>query len=112
MADHLSRLEGPKNEIQINDNFPNEQLLAISYSSLVPWFVDYVNYLVAKVIPPEFTYQQKKFFSDLKHYYWKEPFLHKHCVDQVIRRCIPKEEMKNILIHFHYLECGGHFGGN
>ena len=24
VAYHLSRLEGPKNEIQINDNFPNE----------------------------------------------------------------------------------------
>ena len=72
-----------------------------------------MNYLVAKVIPPEFTYQQnKKFFVDLKHYYWEEPFLYKHCVDKVIRRCIPKEEMENILIHCHSLECGGHFGGN
>ena len=75
MADHLSRLEGPKNEVQINDNFLNEQLLAIFYSSLVPWFADYVNHLVAKVIPPKFTYQQKKkFFAYLKHYYWEEPF--------------------------------------
>ena len=36
MADHLSRLEGPKNEVHINDNFPNEQLSAISNSSSVP----------------------------------------------------------------------------
>ena len=35
VVDHLSRLEGPKNEVQINDNFLDEQLLAISYSSLV-----------------------------------------------------------------------------
>ena len=70
MADHLSRLKGLKNEVHINDNFPNEQLLAISDSSLEPWFADYVNHLVAKVIPPEFTYQQKKmFFANLKHYY-------------------------------------------
>ena len=25
VVDHLSRLEGSKNEVQINDNFPNEQ---------------------------------------------------------------------------------------
>ena len=36
MADHLSKLEGPKNEVKINDNFPDEQLLAISDSILVP----------------------------------------------------------------------------
>ena len=117
VADHLSRLEGPKNEVQINDNFPDEQLLTISNSSLVPRFSNYVNYLVPKVTPPppplEFTYQQKKkFFVNLKHYYWDESFLYKHYVDHIIRRCIPEEEMGNILIHYHSLDCGGHFEGN
>ena len=51
IVDHLSRLEGPINEVQINDNFPDEQLLAMSEVSPLPWFADYVNYLVAKVIP-------------------------------------------------------------
>ena len=70
VVDHLSRLEGLKNEVQINENFLDEHLLAISNSSLVPWFADYVNYLAVKVIPLKFTYQQKKkFFADLKHYY-------------------------------------------
>ncbi|XP_022851119.1 uncharacterized protein LOC111372922 [Olea europaea var. sylvestris] len=32
------------------------------------------------------------------------------CVDQIIRRCAPKEEMTDILMHYHTLECGGHFG--
>ena len=110
VADHLSRLEGPKNKVQINDNFPDEQLLVVSNSSLVPWFVDYVNYLVANVTPAEFTYQQKtKFFTNLKHYYWEESFLYKHCADKIIRRRVPEEEMENILIHCHSLECGGTF---
>ena len=79
---------------------------------LVPWFVDYVNYLVAKVIPLEFSYQQKKrFFTHLKHYYWEEYILYKHCVDKVIRRCVPKEEIESILINFHTLACMGHFRG-
>ena len=47
MADHLSRLEGPRDEVQINDNFPDEQLLAIEEIQSVRWFADYVNYLVA-----------------------------------------------------------------
>ena len=70
VGDHLSRSEGPRDKVQINDNFPNEQLLAIEDIQPVPWFDDYVNYLVAKVIPPEFSYLQKKrFFAQLKHYY-------------------------------------------
>ena len=60
VADHLSRLEGPRDEVQINNNFPDEQFLAIEDIQPAPWFADYVNYLVAKVIPPEFSYQQKK----------------------------------------------------
>ena len=96
----------------MNDDFPDEQLLAIADKKPVPWFVDYVNYLVAKVISPEFSYQQKKrFFAHLKHYYWEEPILYRHYADQVIRRCVPEDEMVSILNHCHTLPCGGHFGG-
>ena len=82
VADHLSRLEGPSKEIQINDDFPDEQLLAIEDKEPVPWFADFVNYLVARVLPQEFSYRQKKiFFAQLKHYHWEEPILYKHCAD-------------------------------
>ena len=112
VADHLSRLEGPRDEVQVNDDFSYEKLLVIEDTKLTPWFADYVNYLVAKVIPPDFSYQQKKrFFAHLKHYYWDEPILYKHCVDQVIRRCVLEDEMGSILHHCHTLSCGGHFGG-
>ena len=70
VANHLSRLEGPRDEVQVNDDFLDEQLLVIGDTKNVPWFADYVNYLVAKVIPPDFSYQQKmRFFAHLKHYY-------------------------------------------
>ena len=55
VADHLFRLELSKCEVQqqvqINGTFPDEQLLAMSYSDFAPWFVNIVNYLAAKVIP-------------------------------------------------------------
>ena len=106
-------MEGQSKEIQINDDFPDEQVLAIEDKEPVPWFADFVNYLMARVLPLEFSYQKKRiFFAQLKHYYWEEPILYKHCVDQVIRRCVPKEEMESILNHYHTLACGGHFGGN
>ena len=112
VAYHISRLEGPRDKLQVNDDFPDEQLLAIEDTKPIPWFADYVNYLVAKVIPLEFSYQHKKrFFAHLKHYYWEEPILYKHCVDQVIRRCVPEDEMGSILNHCHTLPCGGNFGG-
>ena len=112
VADHLSRLEGARDDVPVNDEFPDEKLLAIEDKRAVPWFADYVNYLVAKVVPPEFNYQQKKrFFAHLKHYYWEEPIIYRHCADQVIRRCVPEDEMHNILNHCHTLPCGGHFGG-
>ena len=80
VADHLSRLEGASDEVQVIDD-----------KRAIPWFADYVNYLVAKVVPPEFNYQQKKrFFAHLKHYYWEEPILYRHCANQVIRRCVPR----------------------
>ena len=57
VADHLSQLEGPSKEIQINDDFPNEHLLAIKDKETLPWFADFVNYLLARVLPLEFSYQ-------------------------------------------------------
>ena len=70
VTDHFSQLEGPNKEVQINDDFPNEQLLVIEDVKPMPWFANFMNYLVARVIPLEFNYQQRKrFFAHLKHYY-------------------------------------------
>ncbi|XP_062111865.1 uncharacterized protein LOC133823225 [Humulus lupulus] len=114
VSDHLSRLEVEESQnekvVQINDFFLDEQLFGGSENSIVPWFADFMNFLVAKIVPPEMTRQQlKKFYSEVKHYYWEEPILYRHCVDQVIRRCVPEDEMHSILAHCHNLQCGGNF---
>ena len=41
----------------MNDDFPDEKLLAIEDKRAIPWFADFVNYFVAKVIPLKFSYQ-------------------------------------------------------
>ena len=97
VADHLSRIENiPIDPIPINDSFVNEQLANINVSSArvaSPWFADYANFLVGKVMPPHFTSQQrKKFFYDLRHYFWDDPFLYKKSVDGIIRHCVPEYE--------------------
>ena len=55
----------------------------------VPWFADFANYLIARVLPQDFTPQQKKkLFSELKYYIWEDPFLYRTCADQVIRHYV------------------------
>ena len=100
------------NQVQIDDTFPDEHILALLHAENSLWFVDIANYLSAGIIPSELTFQQKKkFFVEVKHYFWDDPILFKQCVDQIIRRCVPESEMSEILKHYHSLECGGHFNG-
>ena len=132
VADHLSRLEGIKpKQVPINDDFPYEQLIAQIRSNLAqldlnkpkaketveaihttmgfPWYADIVNYLAADALPPDLTYQQKKkFFHDLKYYYWDEPLLFKRGSDRIFRRCIPEEEIEDVISHCHSSPYGGH----
>lgn len=113
VADHLSRLwvKNHDESVALKDTFPDEQLFYFSHS-LVPWFAPIVNYLFASEIPTHWNKQDRdKFFSMVKYYYWDDPYLFKHCPDQVIRRCIPECEFHSILTFCHSYACGGHFGG-
>ncbi|XP_027357430.1 uncharacterized protein LOC113866830 [Abrus precatorius] len=44
---------------------------------------------------------KEKIRSDVKHYVWDNPYLWKFYSDQVIRRCIPDEEIPSILQFCH-----------
>ncbi|GJT41017.1 reverse transcriptase domain-containing protein [Tanacetum coccineum] len=93
IADHLSRIDNNEtsDDSEVNDNFPGETLMEINTRD-EPWFVDFANYLVGDIIPKGMTYQQKnKFFSDLKHYFWEEPYLFKVCSDGFYWPTIIKE---------------------
>jgi hypothetical protein len=95
VADNLSRLENISYDpIPINDSFPNEQLAAIKVTSgESPWYADYANFIVSKYLPPTFTAQQRrKFFYDMRHYFWDDPHLYKEGVDGIMRRCVLEYE--------------------
>ncbi|CAN6697728.1 unnamed protein product [Malus baccata var. baccata] len=113
MADHLSRLNIPiaseQDSLPLRESFPDEQLFAVQCRT--PWFADMVNYLVKGVVHPDLTLQQKKkFLSDVKHYFWDDPYLFKYCPNQIIRRCIPEAEQESVLRFAQHFACGGHFG--
>nr|GEU84453.1 reverse transcriptase domain-containing protein [Tanacetum cinerariifolium] len=92
-ADHLSRLENPQQNVldpkEINESFPLETLnMGMS------------------------SQQKSKFFKDVKHYFWDDPFLFKIYADQVIRRCAHGQEAIDILKACHYGHTEGHHGPN
>ncbi|GJR87071.1 reverse transcriptase domain-containing protein [Tanacetum coccineum] len=47
------------------------------------------------------TQEKNKFFKDVKHYFWDDPFLFKTCADQIIRRCVDGKEAFEILKACH-----------
>nr|GFA10261.1 reverse transcriptase domain-containing protein [Tanacetum cinerariifolium] len=118
-ADHLSRLENPHQNVldheEINESFPLETLNMVSTrgNQSTPWFADFANYHTGNFIVKGMSSQQKsKFFKDVKHYFWDDPYLFKNCTDQVIRRCVSGQEAIEILKACHYGPTGGHHGPN
>nr|GEZ46521.1 reverse transcriptase domain-containing protein [Tanacetum cinerariifolium] len=86
-ADHLSRLE-------------------IRMKTLCKYHTG--NFLI-KGMP---TQLKNKFFEDVKHYFWVDPFLFKIYADQMIRRCVHGKEALDILEACHNGPTGGHHGAN
>jgi len=78
VVNYLSRMEGEQaasDEIEINDAFPNEEILAASMKKM-PWYSDFANYVVSEVIPKNLSFHQRnKFLHDVTHYFWDEPYL-------------------------------------
>ncbi|GJY39359.1 reverse transcriptase domain-containing protein [Tanacetum coccineum] len=112
----LLRLENPHKDVlenkDINEHFPLETLGVISSES-TPWFVDYANFHAGNFIIKGMTSQQKKkFFKDVKHYFWDDPYLFRIRADQIIRRCMHGQEANDILKAYHEGPTGGHHSAN
>nr|GEW37081.1 hypothetical protein [Tanacetum cinerariifolium] len=85
-ADHISLLENPHQSVldkkEINETFPIETLNMVFFrgDSSTSWFADFANYHMRNFIVKGMSSQQKnKFFKDVKHYFWDDPFLSKIC---------------------------------
>ncbi|GJX34418.1 reverse transcriptase domain-containing protein [Tanacetum coccineum] len=110
-ADHLSRLENPYENVldpkDINETFPLETLNMVTFrgDSSTSWFANFANYHAGNFIVKEMSSQQKnKFFKDVKHYFWDDPYLFKICADQRISGPFPSSRgNKYILVEVDYL---------
>ncbi|GJW04775.1 hypothetical protein Tco_1563631 [Tanacetum coccineum] len=77
-----------------------------------PWFADIANYNAGNFVVKGMSSQQKKkFFKDVRHCFWDDPYLFRICVDRVIRRCVNGQEVVDILTACHNGPIGGHHGG-
>ncbi|GKB53334.1 reverse transcriptase domain-containing protein, partial [Tanacetum coccineum] len=114
-ADHLSRLENPDlgtfTEEEITDEFPDEHLMVMKteLNNGEPRYVDYVNYLVGKIVPLHWTPEKRRrFFSQVKNCFWDEPYASKLCLDNIMRRNVTRNEIFKILAHCHSGPTRGH----
>ncbi|GJT16600.1 reverse transcriptase domain-containing protein, partial [Tanacetum coccineum] len=90
LAKQDAKLENPHQgdleKKEITETFPLETLGMISShnDSSTLWFADIANYHAGNFIVKEMSSQQKKkFFKDVKHYFWDDPYLFKIYADQV-----------------------------
>nr|GEX27073.1 reverse transcriptase domain-containing protein [Tanacetum cinerariifolium] len=98
-------------EAESNYTTTEKEMLAVVQST--PWFADFANYHAGNFIVKGMSSQQKsKFFKDVKHYFWDDPYLFKICADQIIRRCVSGQEAIDILKACHSGPTGGHHGPN
>ncbi|GJV51301.1 reverse transcriptase domain-containing protein [Tanacetum coccineum] len=119
-ADHLSRLENPYENVfdpkEINETFPLETLNTVTSMEIkvlcgfaeIGKIYHAGNFLIKRMS----TQQKKKFFKDVKHYFWDDPYLFCICADQIIRRCVFGQEALEILKACHEGPTGGHHSAN
>ncbi|GJT74750.1 reverse transcriptase domain-containing protein [Tanacetum coccineum] len=92
---HLDTIPETESDVLIKSSFEN--LVPIPSESEDEWMS---------------SQQKNKFFKDVKHYFWDDPFRFKICADQVIRGCVHGQEAIDILKACHNRPTGGHHGPN
>ncbi|GJZ03930.1 hypothetical protein Tco_0537205 [Tanacetum coccineum] len=113
-ANHLSRLENPdlgvSTKKEIIDEFPDDHLMILKaeLNDNEPWYADYFNYIVGKIVPQKWTPERRRrFFSQVKNYFWNEPYAFRLCSDNIMRRCVAGSKILESLAHYHSRPTGG-----
>jgi hypothetical protein len=108
--DHLSRLEHGEEPTSLEDTLPDAQLLAIR--KVDDHFVEIVHFLSIGMAPHEYIVIQKKQLVVCASYFQLiVGQLYKMGPDEILMRCIMKEERPLILAEAHEGITGGHYVG-
>ena len=108
VAYFLSRLNNSGEVVPISDNFPDEHIFSISI--ITPWYADIANYLSSGKLPPSMTTKEKKrIIKQSARHIWVNGDLFYIGYDIIIRRCVRKDEILEILKPCHDKLCSGHF---
>jgi len=92
----------------VDDQLPNEYLLAISILS--PWFSNIENDLVSAQFPPNLSSKEKSnLVRKSAPFTWIGDNLFKLGSDQILRRCVKEEQVFDILLTCHDGPYGDHF---
>nr|GEW41153.1 reverse transcriptase domain-containing protein [Tanacetum cinerariifolium] len=66
-----------------------------------------------KFVLPNWTFEKRKrYFSQVKTYFWEEPYAFKLCADNKMRRRVAGNETLEILAHCHSRPTGGRHSAN
>jgi len=104
----LSRIQNVKDDTPIENIFPNEYFFAVTTQT--PWFTDIANYLVTGKLPSHlFPKEKRKIIQTSASYSWITNELYKTGPDLIIKRCVRKDEMPEILKACHGEPSGGQF---
>jgi reverse transcriptase-like protein len=100
VADHLFRLvlDEVSGAPDIDDSFPDDQLMILTDVDKTPWLADIANCLASGVLPTVLSeHYRKQFLRDLRYYYWDDPLLFRSCGDGMLRRCVPEFEVHYVM---------------
>ncbi|GJX02637.1 reverse transcriptase domain-containing protein [Tanacetum coccineum] len=65
--------------------------------------------LIRRIVPPNWTPEKRRrFFSQVKNYFWDEPYAFKLCSDNVMKRYVAGNGIHEILAHCHSGPTRGH----
>eukprot|EP00253_Pinus_taeda_P025950 PITA_25950 len=107
-TDFLYRIQNTKEDSHVEDKFPEEYLFAVTTKT--PWYVDIANYLVTGKLPPHlFPSERRKIIQERSKYSCIYNKLFKTGPNLVIKRCVRKDEMPDIIKACHDEPCGRHF---
>jgi hypothetical protein len=108
VVNFLSRFIHTGDNAPVDDNFPDENLFAIS--TYIPWYAYVANYLVTIKLPQNISPREKQRIIQLSaNYMWHDDCLYRIGPDLVIRRCVREDEMYGIFKASHDGPCGGDF---